>query len=744
MSDCHHCHRQLQPNAQFCPDCGTAVIPSASPAAPTDTAGPDNIAMSIEGSPTSAPTSPEPSLPWEPAVVDGPPPASTYPAAQQPPAYGTPPGAVPPGQYAANPPAQGPPGQYVPAGPPGQYAPEYPPQGPPPAGGPPGAPPQFAGGPGGQPPFVPVDPSAGSRGRGKLVGLGLGVVGLLAVGFLAIRFLLGGGSTGGADSPQAVVEEMVAAINAQDPLAVVNLMAPDELDGVDDLIEDGAAYYRDLGLDRLLDDDDVAAGDDESNVDISIDINLDQVEASLEGDDAAIVSFEVFGDLELSGNDTVTEQLGDDRFSFDSDDLDASFPTRSGELEMIVVKLDGKWYMSPMLTAGHYLVEASGLPRGEYDNIGGDRGAGGETPEAAIQALVDVINNPDADDLAAALGGGEGRVAVAFRDAFAEGFAEIDNGGLAGDLRYEVSVETNDLGSGRVQLEAVELRVDGEFGDTATVTIEDDCLDVRDGGDIVTNDCLLDVLDLPTDTDIDTTLWLDTVEEDGGYRVRIVPTITDVMGRFLTAIDDRQTLLFLLDEARRDDASTVQAGTDISIDFGGELYTVSEFAVEAGEAYNVTASAGTEFDVFVDGRFGSLQRRFGNDFVATVDGNARVVTYSEIDRDRECGVVGCIPTGDGEATLRIRQAGRQALPFPTRIAGELGPGDIRVFELQVESQQQVRIDVTGPGIEWRINDDFDVFIGTDTYDFPPGTYEMVVINTSGDDATSYVISPSSG
>ena len=101
----------------------------------------------------------------------------------------------------------------------------------------------------------------------------------------------------------------------------------------------------------------------------------------------------------------------------------------------------------------------------------------------------------------------------------------------------------------------------------------------------------------------------------------------------------------------------------------------------------------------------------------------------------------CLPSGEGSATVRIRRAGRQVLPFPTRIAGDFGPGDIRIFELEVETQQRVRIDVTGEGIEWRIRDDFDVFVDTDTYDFPPGTYEMIVVNTSGQDDTSYVISP---
>ncbi|MEP4649897.1 MAG: hypothetical protein ABJ314_06930 [Ilumatobacter sp.] len=674
--------------------------------------------MPSEGSPgATPPTSPEPALPWQPdysgdasATVAGVPPTPTY---------GQPP-------Y-SNVPSAGPAGQYPPQGVP-QYA----------AGDPSGSTPPGTYSPAGaQPQFLPVGgpPSGGGKGsgKGKLIGLGLGVVGLLAIGFLALRFLLGGDATGGASSPEAVVDEMVAAINAQDPLAVVDLMAPDELDGVDQLVEDGSRYIEDLGLDTLLDENQ----DDGSAIDVAIDITADRIDVSMEGDRAAIVSFQVSGDVETSGNDAMNDAFGDEDISFDSRDLDDSFPTDSGDIEIIVIELDGQWYMSPMLTIGHYIVQAADLPPGEYDQIGGDRDPGAESPVDAVQALVDVINDPDADALAAALGGGEGRVALAFRDAIDDGFAEIDTG----DISYELTVDAEDIGSGRVELQQVELQVTGDPDDSATVTIEGDCLRVRDNGETVTDECLLDLLDLPTATDLDTTLWLDTVDEDGGRRVRLVPTVTDVLGRFLTVIDDRQTLLFVTDSAQRDDATVVEPGSDIEIDFDGQLYAVNEFPIEEGEVYNVTASEDADIAIFADGEFGSLQPQFGSEFEAEVDGVARVVTYSEIDVDEDCGLLPCLPSGEGSTTLRIRQAGRQALPFPTRITGDFGPGDVRIFELEVEAQQQIRIDVTGEGIEWRIRDDFDLLVDTDTYDFPPGTYELIVVNTSGDDDTSYQISP---
>ena len=527
---------------------------------------------------------------------------------------------------------------------------------------------------------------------------------------------------------------MVAAINAQDPLAVVSLMAPDELDGVDTLVDDVAAYYRDLGIDTLVDE---AGGSDD--VDLTIELEADRIDVDMEGDRAAVVSFELEGTVEVDGAEDSTV-LDDTRFDFSSRDLEGALPNGSDDVELIAVEVGGRWYASPMLTAGHYIVENSDLPPGEYDRIGDDRDPGADSAVEAIEALVDVVNDPDADDLAAALGGGEGRVAVAFRDAIDEGFGEIDTG----DVRYELSVRTEDLGGGRVELEEVELSVSDDFS-RGTVTIEQDCLTLREDGERSERECLLDALALDGADDLDTTLFLDTVEEDGGRRVRIIPTVTDVLGRFLQVFDDRQSLLFATDSPQLDEANIVEPGSDIEIEFDGQLYSVNEFEIEAGEVYNVTGDEGTRFDLFVDDGFG-LERRFSDDFRAAEDGVARVVTYSDFDEvdDEDCGIAGCFPTGRGDAVIRIRQAGRQTVPFPQRITGDFGPGDVRIFELEVETAQTVRIDVDGDFIGSELVDAFLYRIDDDVYELPAGTYEFVVYNTSGDESTTYDVVPSSG
>lgn len=666
---CHTCDHTLNVDSRFCPNCGTPVV--AVPPATT----PDNLALPIDGGTTAAPTAPEPTPVWEPAPVVS--------------------------------------------------HPHEPPVGRPEPG--PSMPPD------GHRHAEPVAPSTPTgRSTGALVGVALGVVGLLAVGFLAVRFLLGGADTGGASSPEAVVEEMVAAINAQDPLAVVSLMAPDELDGVDTLVEDTAAYYRDLGLDTLVDE---AGGSDD--FELTIELDADRIDVQMEGDRAAIVSFELDGRVEVDGVDDAV--FDDDTFEFTSRDLEGALPNGGDEIELIAVEIDGRWYASPMLTAGHYIVENTDLPAGDYRRIGADRAPGASSPLEAVDALVDVINDPDADDLAAALGGGEGRVAVAFRDAIDEGFSEIETG----EVRYDLSIEGEDVGSGRVEFRSIDLSVRDDFS-TASVSIEEDCITLREDGARTDRSCLLDALDFGGADDLDTTLFVDTVSEDGGRRVRIVPTVTDVIGRLLRVFGDRQDLLYAIESPQLDDANTVEPGSDIDIEFDGQLYAVNEFTIEEGEAYNVTATDDTVFEVFVDEGFG-LERRFSEDFVAEGDGVARVVTYSEFDdRDEGCALTRCPPSGRGDATIRIRQGGRQTVPFPQRITGEFGPGDVRVFELEVAARQTVRIDVQGDFIGSEFVDGFQYRVDDDVYDLPAGTYELVVFNRSGDDDTSYDIVPSGG
>ena len=693
-TSCAHCNTELAAGARFCLNCGTPT------AAPSPGRGPGDIAMPDTGGIARPPTAPEPDSPWQPGASSVQEPDSPW----------------QPGASGVAPPAAPAPGGPPPAGP----APSHPPY-----FNPDGSLPQQAS-------FAEAEKSSG--GGAKLAAIALGVIGLLLVGFVAFRFIAGGdGVSGGASSPEAVIDEMVEAINAEDPLAVVNLMAPDELDGFDDLVADATELYDTLGIEELL------TGEiEERELAVDIEIDADDIDVSMEGENAAIVSFELEGEIEAQGEDNFGV-LNSDRETFESSDFESVLPNGSDAVEVIMVKIDGKWFMSPMLTLGHLFVENTNLPAGDYDRIGtADRAEGGSSPVDAVNEFVDAINDLDASALAASLGGGEGRVMLVFGDAIDEGFDEV-NAGLDRDgVRFDLSVQTEDIGDGRVQLDEVELDFRGELDD-ASVTLEDDCITIRDQGLEVSGGCLLDALDL--DAELDTTLWLDTVREDGSHRVRVIPSITDVMRRFINVIDDRQTALIAAEVSYLDDATEVDVNTDIDIDFDGQRFTVHEFEIANGEHYNVSATGDTRIELWVDTGFG-FDRRFGNEIDAFSDGLVRVVTFSDIDDEFCTPALDCLPTGDGETTLRIRQGARQTVPFPSVLSGQLGPSDVRVFELEVAVGETVEILVTRDSdIRWGIQDDFDIRLEPGVFEFPPGTYELVIVNVNADAPVDYMITP---
>lgn len=84
------------------------------------------------------------------------------------------------------------------------------------------------------------------RGRaGKLLVLA-GVLALLGVGAFTVRGMLGGG--GGAESPEAAVQELANAVNSEDPAAVAATLAPDEVRALGDVIGAVERQARKVGI----------------------------------------------------------------------------------------------------------------------------------------------------------------------------------------------------------------------------------------------------------------------------------------------------------------------------------------------------------------------------------------------------------------------------------------------------------------------------------------------------------------
>ncbi|UMG91005.1 hypothetical protein [Nocardioides sp. TF02-7] len=95
--------------------------------------------------------------------------------------------------------------------------PPYPPAGPPP-----------------YPPGPPAGPPAARGSTAKVLAVGGVVVALIAAGVVIWQFVW---PRGGAGSPEEAVEQLVLASAEQDPVAVLDMLSPAEVDGLDDLYD---------------------------------------------------------------------------------------------------------------------------------------------------------------------------------------------------------------------------------------------------------------------------------------------------------------------------------------------------------------------------------------------------------------------------------------------------------------------------------------------------------------------------
>ncbi|MEL6892586.1 MAG: hypothetical protein AAFP84_13375, partial [Actinomycetota bacterium] len=457
--------------------------------------------------------------------------------------------------------------------------------------------------------------------RRRRLAVAAGVVGVVAAGTIGVAFVSGGaGSSGGASTPEDALTEMVEAINQRDPLAAVDLMAPDELSGADAFVDELIPYLEELG--------DELGGDLETSTDLMSDLDVEysltagDVSAERHGGQAAVVSFTLAGEGSI-GFDSLDASLLDElapgmlpnerlEGSFDPGDLEDAFPTPGNSLELITVQVDGRWYISPFLTAGHWWVTADGLPAGEFDQVGVERPGAADTPSAAVeQYYAATLGVSGSDDVAGMLGGGEGRFFHVFSDAIDQTGAfdlvvEQDSG-----LDLDYDLELTELDDGKVRVDRLVADItDGES--STTVELEDGCLTFRsastfdDGftSDFEFDGCFSELF--PAGADVDDTLWFQTLEEDGGHRVVVLPTLFDMMSRFVGPYD-ADVIRMVSGQAHTDDPTAALIGTPVDIEFAGHRYDVYEFEVSADKAYAID-TGGHEYEVYVSSPDGTFFR----------------------------------------------------------------------------------------------------------------------------------------
>lgn len=198
---------------------------------------------------------------------------------------------------------------------------------------------------------------------------------MIVIGVFAVRGVQG--STAGASSPDDFVKQLSAATTNVDPAAALALIDPKEVPELGAFFEtavDQAAKGADVDVPKVL----RALTLTVSGVEFHIEYLDSDHEFAKVVFEAGRVGYETHPD-ELPPE--VKERLGDDdggadpsltEPQSDSGDVDdLRIITEDGttiDPFLVLVKEDGRWYVSITMTAGQYAVELAGLPTGNFDD----------------------------------------------------------------------------------------------------------------------------------------------------------------------------------------------------------------------------------------------------------------------------------------------------------------------------------------------------------------------------------------
>ncbi|HEX2784815.1 MAG TPA: hypothetical protein VHN36_14620, partial [Ilumatobacteraceae bacterium] len=241
-------------------------------------------------------------------------------------------------------------------------------------------------GPSFAPPIVTVVPakSVGKRSNGKVVGGLVAVLALLGAGGFAVTKIVAG-NDGGAASPSEVGTRLMDALSAEDALGVVDLLLPGERDTLRQPLIDLVDNLKRLGVADNTADLEKIGGFDISFQDVQVGATPTNV------DDVSDIDITATGRVSVDGRDVpIGQLLIDEAFGGNRPDL-GSDPSESAiDWKLATVKRDGRWYLSAFYSIAES-VRADGQDIPENPIVA--RGA--DTPEGAVQAIFDAVDDLD-------------------------------------------------------------------------------------------------------------------------------------------------------------------------------------------------------------------------------------------------------------------------------------------------------------------------------------------------------------
>ena len=376
---------------------------------------------------------------------------------------------------------------------------------------------------------------------GKIVGGVAAAVLVVIAGFFAYTQLAS--ADGGADSPEAAVDDLMSAVSDEDLIGVAETVLPGERRTYLDPTIEALGHLQRWGvLSDDLDTSDVAGVDFQVD---DLDLRTEQV-----ADDVVNVYASGSMTTALDGASLPYGNFVGTRMTEDPSELDQLAETSQFDDVMITtVNEDGRWYVSAMYTVGEYARAETGepLPAG-IDPIGAP------TPEAAVDGLIDAATDFDMAGVIARLNPDEAQALQRYAplfidDAQAELDAQLAEEPVTIDIELEKDITERD-GIAIVTFTSVSLHAEGDGevmdmafdGECTTVTIDGETEEVcaDDSGD--GEGAAFDFSDTPAGDltaifeDMDT-VGLVVAQHDGEWYVSPIRTYSELVLSVMRAID---------------------------------------------------------------------------------------------------------------------------------------------------------------------------------------------------------------
>ena len=326
--------------------------------------------------------------------------------------------------------------------------------------------------------FVPGDdaPNAtvvaagtvGKRSKGKVVGGLIAVVALVGAGGFAVSRIVAS-NDGGAANPTEVGTRLMDALAAEDVLGVVDLLLPGERETMRQPLIDAVDHLK-----RLAVVDDTANLEKVGGLDIAFDnVRVEPKQTNV--DDVSDIRITATGTVSVDGkNVPIGQLLLDEAFGGKRPNLDSDAQESELDWQLATVKNGGRWYLSAFYSIAENVRNAADkvpdIPESPIVARGSD------TPEGAVQAIFNAVDDLDLEALIAALNPNEAealqRYAPMFIDDAQSAIDKFDFNVGFSDLKFSVT------GSGdrrTVSIDAFKMHGSSN-GNDVTVESKDGCV----------------------------------------------------------------------------------------------------------------------------------------------------------------------------------------------------------------------------------------------------------------------------